>query len=199
MGRGFFKSKLATRPQGASVRASGEKKVDVWKKDAASPDADSRGADAIPDEPKKDAATPTPEQPDIYTDQSVCLALGIRRRVLAEARTRATRGTDWDCIELHAGMTRQWIEDYALEHGVSLDEAMLTKVGNDKHVSVRFVGHLKTPYACIAELEADGSREYAQIRNINAHPMKSKQVFDCIREGISGTLAWTINGNDVKY
>lgn len=178
MGKGFFKRKLAS----PSARRS---KADV------TPAADT----------KKEAAAPaqTPQEtPDIYTDDSVCAALNVRRRILAGYRTRGTFGRWWSCVNLRAGMTRAWIDFYAKREGTAVNEAALVKIEkNDRRISVRFVARLANPYLCIVELEADGSRQHARIRHIMAHPMGEKQCFTCANS--INAIEWSTTENKAKW
>lgn len=141
-------------------------------------------------------------RPEIYTDVSVCRYLGIKRRILAEARTAATRGRDWDVIGEEVGMTRQWIEDFALEFGIVPDfsEGRLAPV-TGRFVSVRLVG--TTPNKCLVqvELEATRTREFARTRNVMDYPIHYKEVFCCERIMIPSDvhLEWVAAPNEVKY
>ncbi|MBQ3290151.1 MAG: hypothetical protein IJH50_12120, partial [Kiritimatiellae bacterium] len=138
--------------------------------------------------------------PCIYTDLSVCRALGIKRRVLAEARTAATRGQDWDAVGDEVGMTHQWVADFAKELGISPDFNRLEPVSG-RYVSVRLVG--TTPNRCLVqvELEATKAREFARTRNIMDHPIHYREVFCCERINLPTDvhLEWVAAPNEVKY
>lgn len=138
--------------------------------------------------------------PCIYTDLSVCRALGIKRRVLAEARTAATRGQDWDAVGDEVGMTPRWVADFAKELGISPDFNRLEPVSG-RYVSVRLVG--KTPNKCLVqvELEATRTREFARTRNIMDHPIHYREVFCCERINLPTDvhLEWVAAPNEVKY
>lgn len=138
----------------------------------------------------------------IYTDLSVCRCLGIKRRVLAEARTAATRGRDWDAVGEEVGMTREWVYDYAIKHGIVPDffgNGMEPVTG--KYVSVRLIG--TTPNKCLVqvELEATKNREFARTRNIMDHPIHYKEVFSCLRIMLPADihLEWVAAPNEMKY
>ena len=138
--------------------------------------------------------------PCIYTDLSVCRALGIKRRVLAEARTAATRGQDWDAVGDEVGMTPRWVADFAKELGISPDFNRLEPVSG-RYVSVRLVG--TTPNKCLVqvELEATKAREFARTRNIMDHPIHYREVFCCERINLPTDvhLEWVAAPNEVKY
>lgn len=136
----------------------------------------------------------------IYTDLSVCRVLGIKRRVLAEARTAATRGADWDAVGDEVGMTHQWVADFAKELGIVPDFDRLEPVSG-RYVSVRLVG--TTPNRCLVqvELEATRTREFARTRNIMDHPIHYREVFCCERINLPTDvhLEWVAAPNDMKY
>lgn len=136
----------------------------------------------------------------IYTDLSVCRVLGIKRRVLAEARTAATRGKDWDAVGDEVGMTHQWVADFAEELGISPDFDRLEPVSG-RYVSVRLVG--TTPNRCLVqvELEATRTREFARTRNIMDHPIHYREVFCCERINLPTDvhLEWVAAPNEMKY
>ena len=138
--------------------------------------------------------------PCIYTDLSVCRALGIRRRVLAEARTAATRGADWNAVGEEVGMTGRWVADFAREIGVEFEFDRLEAV-TGRYVSVRLVG--TTPNRCLVqvELEATKAREFARTRNIMDHPIHYREVFCCERINLPTDvhLEWVAAPNEVKY
>ena len=139
-------------------------------------------------------------KPCIYTDLSVCRALGIKRRVLAEARTAATRGQDWDAVGDEVGMTPRWVADFAKELGIAPDFDRLEPVSG-RYVSVRLVG--TTPNRCLVqvELEATKAREFARTRNIMDHPIHYREVFCCERINLPTDvhLEWVAAPNEVKY
>lgn len=135
---------------------------------------------------------------EIYDDVSVCRALGVRRRVLAAARTLATRGADWDALDEHAGMTRGWIGRKGAEMNVTVDWGSLRRIeGGDGVVSVRLIGFHSNPCVCIVEVVATQKRGFARVRNIYDYPTYPGECFDCRR--IGGNLEWVANLNEVKY
>ena len=141
-------------------------------------------------------------RPEIYTDVSICRTLGIKRRVLAEARTAATRGRDWDAVGEEVGMTRRWVDDFSLELGIVPDfsEGSLVPV-TGRYVSVRLVG--TTPNKCLVqvELEANRRREFARVRNVMDYPIHYKEIFCCERIILPSDvhLEWAAAPNEVKY
>ncbi|MBR3223397.1 MAG: hypothetical protein IKF72_14355 [Kiritimatiellae bacterium] len=136
----------------------------------------------------------------IYTDLSVCKALGIRRRVLAEARTAATREADWNAVGEEVGMTGRWVADFAREIGVKFEFDRLEAV-TGRYVSVRLVG--TTPNKCLVqvELEATKKREFARVRNIMNYPIHYREVFCCERISLPTDvhLEWVAGPNEMKY
>ena len=121
-------------------------------------------------------------------------------RVLAEARTAATRGADWDAVGDEVGMTHRWVADFAKELGIAPDFDRLEPVSG-RYVSVRLVG--TTPNRCLVqvELEATKAREFARTRNIMDHPIHYREVFCCERINLPTDvhLEWVAAPNEVKY
>lgn len=143
------------------------------------------------------------EKDIVYTDESVCRMLGIRRRILGEARTKESLGRDWGFVNEEAGMTRRWIEDYALEHGMIADfenENGFVQASG-KYVSLRLVGTTPNNCLCLVEVEATGKREYCRIRNIKIHQIHYKEVFSAVRVNLESDrhLEWTSVPNAIKY
>lgn len=139
----------------------------------------------------------------IYTDRSVCRVLRIRRRILADARTAASRGRDWDASGEEVGMTKKWIEDYALEHGIVPDffgEGGLEKVSG-RYVSCKLIGTTPNHSIVQVELEANGSREFCRTRNIIQYPIHYKEIFSAVRIELPADrhLEWIAQPNEVKY
>jgi len=139
---------------------------------------------------------------EIYTDESVCRVLGIRRRVLADARTAVSKGTNWDAFKEEVGMTRKWVYDYATSHGICPDffNGGLEKVSGD-YVSVRLVGTTPNLGLVQVELEATGKREFARTKNIMQFPIHYLEVFSCMRIHLPADehLEWVSRPNEVKY
>lgn len=152
---------------------------------------------------KASESAPSSDQKDVavYTDKSACRYLRVRRRVLAEARTQTSRGVDWDAVGEEVGMTKAWIDAYAIKHGIVPDFAAQLERVSGKYVSVRLVGTTVNHCICIVELEATGTRMYARTRNIMAYPIHYKDVFDCLRVDAPGgsRLEWIAAPNDMPY
>ena len=136
----------------------------------------------------------------VFTDKSVCRYLGIRRRVLAEARTASSRGRDWEAVGEEVGMTLAWIDGYAVKHGIMPSPGPLERVSG-KYVSARLVGTTPNLCVCIVQLEATDRRAFARVRNLMSHPIHYRKVFDCVRvdDAGGGRLEWIAGPNDVKY
>lgn len=176
MGRGHFRNTLASC---------------VSKKEAAAAAAETSG-----DEIKKQAAR---KPATVFDDVTVCRYLGIRRRVLDAARTASARGTDWDCVDDHAGMTKAWIDAYALQHHLMPNfNIKLTPItSGDGVVSVRLIGTHPNLEMCGVEKLSDGSRMFAHVRNLLTYPIHFREGFDCRQVGTR--LEWVHNLNDVIY
>ena len=152
---------------------------------------------------KRQTAEPTSDVQDkvpcVYDDVSVCRYLGIRRRVLNAARKASGRGRDWDCVDARAGMTKAWIDAYALNNhivpkfGVAL-EPIRPRNGV---ASVRLIGTHPNPEICSVEKVSDGKRMFAHIRNIMQFPIHLNECFDCMI--IEGKLKWAGRYNDCQY
>ena len=141
-----------------------------------------------------------PSAAEVFTDLSVCRALGVRRRTLVEARTEKSRGRDWDAVKEEVGMTKEWVLAYAARNGLSSDLAGLEPVSG-RYVSVRLVGTTQNRCICIGELVATGRREFVRVRNLMQHPIHLGEHFDCFRIDMAGDnhLEWTSQPNEVKY
>lgn len=160
-------------------------------------------ATATADE-KAEAATAEKKKPDIYTDQSVCRVLGIRRRVLADARTKKGRGVDWDAIGNEVGMTRDWIVRFAAEFQIPLDSSGLDGLEpvSGNFVSVRCVGSAGLNLEKVmVEYEASGRRGFARVRNQRQYPIHYLEVFTCEVVDLPADrhIEWTAAQNTMKY
>ena len=82
-----------------------------WEKTRYQAKKDSARASEPPPEPPKEELPP-PASPKVYDDTDVCRLLGIRRRVLVARRKAAPRGSAWDVVGEHVGMTENWIKEW---------------------------------------------------------------------------------------
>lgn len=116
---------------------------------------------------------------EIYDDQSVCQVLGIRRRVIAQARTKDARGTAWNTKGLHAGMTKDWVFGMAGKMGVDVRKlSQLEKIAEgDKIATVRLVGTWPNIQRVTVELLATGEKKIATVRD--SRLMHLYDEFDC--------------------
>ncbi len=154
---------------------------------------DEKASESAPSSDQKDVA--------VYTDKSACRYLRVRRRVLAEARTQTSRGVDWDAVGEEVGMTKAWIDAYAIKHGIVPDFAAQLERVSGKYVSVRLVGTTPNLCICIARIEASGTIMFARVRNLMTYPMHYQEVFDCLRVDAPGgsRLEWIAAPNDMPY
>lgn len=137
----------------------------------------------------------------VFTDKSVCRYLRVRRRVLAEARKASARGADWDAVGEEVGMTKAWIDAYAIKHGIVPNFAVTLERISGKYVSVRLVGTTPNLSICIARIEASGTITFARVRNLMTYPIHYQEVFDCLRVDApgGGRLEWIATPNDIPY
>lgn len=213
MGRGVFKRVI--QGQGSANRLNAVRPPDALapseKKDGApAPDTDIVnaappiiGADAAEESapssrPKDDAQKREGALPVIYGDVEVCQMLRIRRRAIAAARTKQTRGVDWDCVGLHAGMTMKWIKEEALRRGVVPDffgGALKPIEKDDGVVSCKMLGTWPNRQRVTVEIVATGEAKVATVPN--ADRMHLYEIFDCRLFGIE--LQWTADLNNAVY
>jgi hypothetical protein len=124
--------------------------------------------------------------------------LKIRRRKIAEARTKATRGIDWDCVGLHAGMTKKWIEETAIKQGIVPDffNVPLTPIKeNDGIVSCKLLGTWPNQTKVTVEVVATGEAKVATVRDANEFHLYD--IFDAKDYGRE--IQWTAELNNVTY
>lgn len=132
----------------------------------------------------------------LYGDVSVCQALGIRRRVIAAARTKNARGRDWDCLGLHAGMTKEWVDAKALEiHVVPKFDLLKPIQPDDGVVSCVLSGVVPNNRRAIAEIVATGERIVVWVSDSSM--MKFREIFDCYDD--NGTISMRRDLNEVSY
>lgn len=135
---------------------------------------------------------------EIYGDVEVCRLLKIRRRKIAEARTKATRGIDWDCVGLHAGMTKKWIEETAIKQGIVPDffNVPLTPIKeNDGIVSCKLLGTWPNRTKVTVEIVATGEAKVATVRDANEFHLYD--IFDAKDYGRE--IQWTAELNNATY
>ena len=134
--------------------------------------------------------------PLVYGDLSVCRALRIRRRVIAAARTKESRGRDWDCVGLHAGMTKDWIDRKALELHVVPDFKFLQPISEGDHVvSCMLSACVPNPQRAVVEYVATGERKVVWVADTRY--MRMREIFDCYDN--NGTVSELRELNDVQY
>lgn len=137
-------------------------------------------------------------QPEIYGDVEVCRLLKIRRRKIAEARTKQTRGIDWDCVGLHAGMTKKWIEETAIKQGIVPDffNVPLTPIKEgDGIVSCKLLGTWPNRTKVTVEVVATGEAKVATVRDANEFHLYD--IFDAKDYGRE--IQWTAELNNATY
>ena len=135
---------------------------------------------------------------EVYGDVEVCRLLKIRRRKIAEARTKATRGIDWDCVGLHAGMTKKWIEETAIKQGIVPDffNVTLTPIKeNDGIVSCKLLGTWPNRTKVTVEVVATGEAKVATVRDANEFHLYD--IFDAKDYGRE--IQWTAELNNATY
>lgn len=140
----------------------------------------------------------TSKLPEVYGDVEVCRLLKIRRRKIAEARTKATRGIDWDCVGLHAGMTKKWIEETAIKQGIVPDffNVPLTPIKeNDGIVSCKLLGTWPNRTKVTVEVVATGEAKVATVRDANEFHLYD--IFDAKDYGRE--IQWTAELNNATY
>lgn len=190
MGRGHFRNTLSA-PFKKNTDAEAAAKEGVISTETTNPPADE----------KKDGAAEKAQNPprEVFDDVTVCNYLRIRRRVLDAARTASARGKGWDCVDDQAGMTKAWIDAYALEHHIVPNFAVQLKsiMPGNKVASVRLIATHQNLEMCGVEKLSDGSRAYAHVRNLMQYPIHFREGFDCLIVG--SRLEWTQHLNQVKY
>ena len=134
--------------------------------------------------------------PLVYGDLAVCRALRIRRRVIAAARTKESRGRDWDCVGLHAGMTKDWVDRKALEMHVVPDFKHLQPIEPGDHVvSCKLSACVPNPQRAVVEYVATGKRKVVWVSDTTR--MRMNEIFDCYDN--NGTVSERRDLNEVQY
>ena len=160
--------------------------------------ADAAGESAPSSRPKGDAQKREGASLAVYGDVEVCRLLRIRRRKIAEARTKSTRGVDWDCVGLHAGMTKKWIQETAIKQGVVPDffGVPLTPIKEgDGVVSCKLVGTWPNRSKVTVEVVATGQVRISTVRD--ACDFHLGEIFDCRDYGRE--IAWAAELNNAAY
>lgn len=131
-----------------------------------------------------------------YSDVDVCRLLGIKRRIIAQARTMTSRGKNWGCVGEHAGMSRDWCAYRLLELGKPVtDLGKIKPIDNDGIVSVKLLGTWPNVQRVTVEIVADGSKAIASVRD--SREMHLGDIFDCRR--YSGNLCMDADINACVY
>lgn len=133
----------------------------------------------------------------IYYADSELYKVAILRSVIAKARTKNSRGKDWDCVGMHAGMSRDWVAKKMLEIGKPITD--LGKINpikpDDGVVSMKLLGTWSNSQRVTAEVVADGSIEFVTVRD--SRDMHLGDIFDCRKYG--NTLYMTDDLNNFRY
>ena len=128
----------------------------------------------------------------IYDDTDVCRILGLRKRILVQARKASRRGVDWDVAGMHAGMTHRWIKGWNAKADI---ESLTPIKTGDGIVTVKVVGHVTNAGVIIAERVADGTR--VMVRVHDARYLHRNDEMDCRMEG--GMLSYAQELNRERY
>ena len=202
MGKGPFKKLI----KGEGVKPwelAKDNKVNASpKKEGAAAEAEFGGSPLPKDDSPNGREPPSKasqeKTPAIYDDVTVCRLLHIHRRVLAAARTKATRGTDWDCAGLHAGMTRAWIDQEALKRGIVPDftNVPLKPIEKgDRVVSCVTMGTWPNRQRVTVKVVATDEMRIATVKD--AYDFSLYEIFDAIDYG--SELCWEQRLNDCRY
>jgi hypothetical protein len=195
MGRGFFKETLKNGEK-KTAAAAADSELNAASLCGQPKASEDRGANL---EEKKTAAEGATEAVEVFDDVTVCNYLKCRRRVLSAARKACARGKDWDCVNRQAGMTRRWIDEYALKnHFLPNFSVRLEAIAADTNVvTVKCIGGHPSRTVVIVECLADGKRGFARVRDLDQFPILLGEQFDCIE--INGHLEWVGRLNAVRY
>lgn len=126
-------------------------------------------------EPEK-KSPPKAEIPpvDVFDDTDVCRVLQLRRRVLVAARTRNTRGVDWDVRGTHAGMTRTWV----LKRNPKADLSRFKPVkAGDGIVTVQAAARVENLRRIVCTFVGSESKVVASVRD--SRYIRLGDQFDC--------------------
>lgn len=214
MGKGVFRKIIKShidveRPEKKTARVSGaefferEAQEQVAQVRALAAEVDAQKKADAPEaskdaSPAKDAKAPSAQSVVIYGDVEVCRLLKIRRRKIAEARTKKARGIDWDCVGRHAGMTMKWIHEVALQQGIVPDffgEALHPIQEGDGVVSCKLIGTWPNRTRVTVEVVATGEVTVATVRDAAAFHLFD--IFDARDYGKE--IAWAAELNNAIY
>lgn len=149
-----------------------------------------------PDGEEREAGVSEKKPPVVYGDVAVCQALRIRRRLIAAARTKNARGRDWDCVGLHAGMTKDWVYRKAAELHVTPNFDLLKPIEeNDGVISCVLAAVVPNPQRVVAEIVATGERKPVWVKD--STEMRLREIFDCFDD--HGTVSMRLDLNEVQY
>lgn len=133
------------------------------------------------------------KKPRCYKDWSVCAILGIRRRVLAEAKRPAGLGVDWGFTGAEAGMSFIWIKKEAAARGIALDKGRLGMLVAIKETTtlytVRKIGPTANGGISIVLFLKSGERGLARTPEWEKVQIMNGDVFDVVN--VNGVWEWT--------
>ena len=216
MGKGPFRKLIKGESAKTWELANGNIVNAAQKKEGAATEAESGGSSLPKDdspkglEPPSEPSREKPEQgsaaPEaglsegtaVYDDMTVCRLLRIHRRVLAAARTKTARGKDWDCVGLHAGMTRAWIDQEALKRGIVPDFTNVPLKAieqGDRVVSCILMGTWANRQRVTVKIAATDEIRIATVKD--ADDFSLYEIFDAIDYG--SELCWEQRLNNCKY
>ncbi len=117
---------------------------------------------------------------ELYTVESICRAMGLRRRVVVEMRSRSVRGREWGVdASGEVGMSGTWCEERGLNLGA------LERLPGGR-TTLRAGGVSLGLGVLLAERECDGVR--VRLR-VGGEAVRSGMEVEAIREGDSYVLA----------
>ena len=128
----------------------------------------------------------------VYDDTDVCRVLGIRRRILVQHRTAASRGKDWECAGEHAGMKEGWIRRWNAKADI---ESMKPIEEGDGITTVKVAGHVPNRETVLAVKVSDGARVIARVPD--AQLLHRGDEMDCRMQG--GMLTYAPELNRERY
>ena len=140
---------------------------------------------------------PTPPRA-IYSDSDVCRIMGLHGRKLVEARTKKTRGVDWDVVGHQAGMTAAWIT--RMQPNLAEGLKVLQPVPEDNTVwTVTVVSQTKNPQALLVR-DTDNQPLTAYVHD--ASLWRPGDQFNAVQQPDAlgrPKLVWTSKVNPKRY